>query len=189
MPFVGLHAKGRHVPVSLCMPCLQTRGLQSLSCCCMPCHATLLQGERSSAPCAPHYCLPHQLQCHLFEACPVPSIPDFPLIALVGCEVQAWLQRQIGLTHADARRYIPFSGGPRKCVGDQFALMEAVVSLAVVLKSYSFAMVPGHDPGMTTGATIHTQNGMYMHVSRRSGGQSNHGNGKAQLPRPEAAVA
>lgn len=40
-------------------------------------------------------------------------------------------------------RYIPFSGGPRKCVGDQFALMEAVVALAVILRGFDFEMVPG----------------------------------------------
>lgn len=64
-------------------------------------------------------------------------------------------------------KYIPFSGGPRKCVGDQFATMEAVIALAVVLRRYSFALSPGHDPGMTTGATIHTANGMYMTVKKR----------------------
>jgi len=64
-------------------------------------------------------------------------------------------------------RYIPFSGGPRKCVGDQFALMEAVVGLTVVLKRYSFELVPGFDPGMTTGATIHTKNGLYLYVKKR----------------------
>lgn len=64
-------------------------------------------------------------------------------------------------------RYIPFSGGPRKCVGDQFALMEAVVALAVVLKRFTFKAVPGHEVGMTTGATIHTQNGLYMNVYER----------------------
>lgn len=67
-------------------------------------------------------------------------------------------------------RYIPFSGGPRKCVGDQFALMEAVVALAVVLKRFSFKPVPGHEVGMTTGATIHTQNGLYMTVEERPRG-------------------
>ena len=62
------------------------------------------------------------------------------------------------------------------------------MALAVVLKSYSFAMVPGHDPGMTTGATIHTQNGMFMHVTRRSGSDSAHSNGKA-VSRTEAVPA
>ncbi|PSC76848.1 carotene epsilon-chloroplastic [Micractinium conductrix] len=66
-------------------------------------------------------------------------------------------------------KYIPFSGGPRKCVGDQFALMEAVAALAVVLKRFDFSPQPGHDPGMTTGATIHTKNGLYMRVSKRQG--------------------
>lgn len=64
-------------------------------------------------------------------------------------------------------KYIPFSGGPRKCVGDQFALMEALVGLAVILQRYTFATVPGFDPGMTTGATIHTKNGLYLYVKRR----------------------
>ena len=66
------------------------------------------------------------------------------------------------------RRFIPFSGGPRKCVGDQFALMEAVVALALLLKRFDVAMVPNQDPGMTTGATIHTVNGLYVTVSERS---------------------
>lgn len=64
-------------------------------------------------------------------------------------------------------RYIPFSGGPRKCVGDQFALMEAVVSLALILQDFDFGMVPNQTIGMTTGATIHTTNGLYMNVTAK----------------------
>ncbi|KAK9823343.1 hypothetical protein WJX72_002053 [[Myrmecia] bisecta] len=64
-------------------------------------------------------------------------------------------------------RFIPFSGGPRKCVGDQFALMEAVVVLAVLLKRFSFKLVPNQTIEMTTGATIHTTNGLYMRVTER----------------------
>jgi carotenoid epsilon hydroxylase len=64
-------------------------------------------------------------------------------------------------------RFIPFSGGPRKCVGDQFAVMEAVVALAVVLRRYKVSLVPGQDIGLTTGATIHTTNGLYMTVEER----------------------
>jgi len=64
-------------------------------------------------------------------------------------------------------RFIPFSGGPRKCVGDQFAVMEAVVALAVVLRRYQVRLVPGQDIGLTTGATIHTTNGLYMTVRER----------------------
>ncbi|KAF6257977.1 CYP97C3 [Scenedesmus sp. NREL 46B-D3] len=64
-------------------------------------------------------------------------------------------------------RYIPFSGGPRKCVGDQFALMEAVVALAVLLKRFEFSLVPGQSINMTTGATIHTTDGLYMNVKER----------------------
>ncbi|KAJ8426577.1 hypothetical protein Cgig2_001246 [Carnegiea gigantea] len=55
-------------------------------------------------------------------------------------------------------RFIPFSGGPRKCVGDQFALLEAIVALAILLQHMNFELVPDQDITMTTGATIHTTN-------------------------------
>jgi carotene epsilon-monooxygenase len=53
-------------------------------------------------------------------------------------------------------RFIPFSGGPRKCVGDQFALLEAIVALAIFLQKINFELVPDQNIRMTTGATIHT---------------------------------
>ncbi|KAG1362616.1 carotene epsilon-monooxygenase, chloroplastic [Cocos nucifera] len=64
-------------------------------------------------------------------------------------------------------RFIPFSGGPRKCVGDQFALLEAIVALAIFLQHMDFRLVPDQNITMTTGATIHTMNGLYMTLSPR----------------------
>ncbi|KQJ97695.1 carotene epsilon-monooxygenase, chloroplastic [Brachypodium distachyon] len=64
-------------------------------------------------------------------------------------------------------RFVPFSGGPRKCVGDQFALLEAIVALAVVLQKIDIQLVADQEINMTTGATIHTTNGLYMNVSLR----------------------
>ncbi|KAJ0793919.1 putative carotene epsilon-hydroxylase [Helianthus annuus] len=53
-------------------------------------------------------------------------------------------------------KFIPFSGGPRKCVGDQFAMLEAIVALAIFLQNIEFELVPNQKINMTTGATIHT---------------------------------
>ncbi|KAG6494494.1 hypothetical protein ZIOFF_049526 [Zingiber officinale] len=55
-------------------------------------------------------------------------------------------------------RFIPFSGGPRKCIGDQFALLEAIVALAIFLQHMKFELVADQKISMTTGATIHTTN-------------------------------
>eukprot|EP00249_Psilotum_nudum_P017408 c26308_g2_i1 orf=397-2097(-) len=64
-------------------------------------------------------------------------------------------------------RYIPFSGGPRKCIGDQFAMLEATVALAILLQHFDFHLVPDQVIGMTTGATIHTTTGLFMNVTAR----------------------
>lgn len=64
--------------------------------------------------------------------------------------------------------FIPFGGGARKCVGDQFALMEATVILAMLLRRYEFEFATNaQSVGMASGATIHTANGLRMRVQRR----------------------
>jgi cytochrome P450 len=40
--------------------------------------------------------------------------------------------------------YFPFSGGPRQCIGNIFALTEANLILAAVAQKYSPRLVPGH---------------------------------------------
>ena len=65
--------------------------------------------------------------------------------------------------------FLPFGGGKRKCVGDQFAMMEATVTMAMVLNNFDFEFVGSPDDvGMKTGATIHTMNGLNMRVQKRS---------------------
>lgn len=71
--------------------------------------------------------------------------------------------------------FIPFGGGARKCVGDQFAVVEAAVALAVLLRRFEFSFPEEKGPrgpegvGMATGATIHTANGLNLRVRRRRG--------------------
>ena len=59
--------------------------------------------------------------------------------------------------------YLPFGAGSRKCVGDQFACMEAVITLAMVLRRFDLKLdIKPEDVGIYTGATIHTRNGLLM---------------------------
>ncbi|KAM1095910.1 hypothetical protein EV1_010775 [Malus domestica] len=65
-------------------------------------------------------------------------------------------------------RYLPFGGGPRKCLGDMFATFETVVALSMLVRRFNFQMALGApEVKMTTGATIHTTEGLKMTVSRR----------------------
>ena len=64
--------------------------------------------------------------------------------------------------------YLPFGAGSRKCVGDQFACMEAVITLCMTLKNYDFSLaIKPEEVGIYTGATIHTRNGLMMKVKER----------------------
>lgn len=69
--------------------------------------------------------------------------------------------------------YLPFGGGGRKCIGDQFACMEAAVTLAMVLREFNLSLdIKPEDVGIYTGATIHTRNGLMMKVKRRAAGMA-----------------
>lgn len=64
--------------------------------------------------------------------------------------------------------FLPFGGGARKCVGDQFAMLEAVVAISLLLRRFDFVLdCPPENVGLDTGATIHTKNGLPMRMVPR----------------------
>ncbi|XP_040376980.1 cytochrome P450 97B2, chloroplastic [Oryza brachyantha] len=65
--------------------------------------------------------------------------------------------------------FLPFGGGPRKCVGDQFALLESTVALALLLQKFDVELRGSpNEVEMVTGATIHTKSGLWCRVRRRT---------------------
>lgn len=65
--------------------------------------------------------------------------------------------------------YLPFGGGQRKCIGDMFATFENIVAVAMLVRRFNFRIPLGAPPvEMTTGATIHTTQGLVMEVTPRT---------------------
>jgi cytochrome P450 len=57
--------------------------------------------------------------------------------------------------------FIPFGAGARKCIGDQFATLEATISLVMTLRKFTFNLQKDpNEIGMEMGATIHTAGGL-----------------------------
>ncbi|HEX6478063.1 MAG TPA: cytochrome P450 [Ktedonobacteraceae bacterium] len=63
--------------------------------------------------------------------------------------------------------YIPFSGGPRLCIGVSFAMMEAQIILAAIAQHYQLRMVPGHPVVPQALVSLRPKYGLRMTIQRR----------------------
>lgn len=107
-----------------------------------------------------------------------PDLPEWN-----GFDPEKWSKLLYPNEVASDFAFMPFGAGARKCVGDEFAVMEAVVTLAMTLRRFEFefdeSKLAGkddvhskpwglnHPVGMRTGATIHTRNGLHLSIKRR----------------------
>jgi cytochrome P450 len=63
--------------------------------------------------------------------------------------------------------YFPFGGGPRLCIGNGFAMMEACLLLAAIAQRFRLALVPGQRVTPTPYVTLRPEPGLRMRLARR----------------------
>lgn len=63
--------------------------------------------------------------------------------------------------------YIPFSSGPRICIGKEFAKMEAILLLATIVQRFRFTPEPGKPVEFDPSITLRPASGLWMRLQKR----------------------
>jgi cytochrome P450 len=64
--------------------------------------------------------------------------------------------------------YFPFGGGPRGCVGKQFAMIEGQIVLAMIARRFRLHSVPGHPVEANPILTLRPRHGLMMTLEPRA---------------------
>jgi cytochrome P450 len=63
--------------------------------------------------------------------------------------------------------YFPFGGGPRQCIGNSFAMMEAVLVLATIARRFRLASVPGRPVEIRPALSLRPAAGVHLRTEKR----------------------
>jgi cytochrome P450 len=68
--------------------------------------------------------------------------------------------------------YFPFGGGPRQCIGNAFAQMEAALVLATIAQRFRFRLVPDHRVTPLASITLRPKHGIRATLEARNSAPS-----------------
>jgi cytochrome P450 len=63
--------------------------------------------------------------------------------------------------------YYPFGGGPRLCIGNGFAMVEAAIIIATVAQRFTLKNTSDHPVAVEPGVTLRPKHGLEMRIERR----------------------
>ncbi|OBZ90065.1 hypothetical protein A0J61_01881 [Choanephora cucurbitarum] len=81
---------------------------------------------------------------------------------------ERWMDETGALQRESASKWPVFHVGPRVCLGQNLATLEALVCLCMLLRRYSFQLIPGQEITYGISLTLPMKNGMKMLVKKRS---------------------
>ena len=64
--------------------------------------------------------------------------------------------------------YFPFGGGPRQCIGNGFAMMEAILVVAAIAQRFQLSLVPGQRITPAPYVTVRPEPGIRVRLARRA---------------------
>ncbi len=64
--------------------------------------------------------------------------------------------------------YVPFGGGPRVCIGNSFAMMEARLLLATIAQRYTLRLAPNYKIALDPLITLRPKGGLPMLIAERT---------------------
>lgn len=84
---------------------------------------------------------------------------------------ERWLDPEGPAQHVSQYSYMPFSRGPRDCIGSRFALLEAKTIMSMIYRHFVFEYAGDKPEEVLMSVTAHPKYGVPVRVRRRQASQ------------------
>jgi cytochrome P450 len=80
---------------------------------------------------------------------------------------ERWLTENGDLKRMPQGQWPAFHAGPRVCLGQNLATLEALLTISLLLKRYKFTLVPWHNVTYQVSLTLPMKMGLQVYVEKR----------------------